>query len=60
VGLSKTVHHDQITNDGGPNPLSGYSILQADSIEVACEMAKGCPILDGGERTVEVAEIHEI
>lgn len=60
VGLSKTVHHDKVTDDGGSNPLSGYSILNAESIEAACEMAKGCPILEGGSGSVEVAEIHEI
>lgn len=60
VGMSKTVHHDKVTDDGGSNPLSGYSILNAESIEAACEMAKGCPILEGGSGSVEVAEIHEI
>lgn len=60
VGMSKTVHHDKVTDDGGSNPLSGYSILNAASIEAACEMAKGCPILEGGSGSVEVAEIHEI
>ena len=27
---------------------SGYSIIQADSLEAAAEMAKGCPVLQGG------------
>ena len=59
VGLSKTVSATGITNDGGSNPLSGFSIVQADTIEAACEMAKACPIVgDGG--SIEVAEIMEM
>ena len=60
VGKSKTVHADRIADDGGIDPLSGYSIIEADTIEAACEMARGCPILDGGKGTVEVAQIHEM
>lgn len=60
VGLSKTVHRDRVVDDGGANPLSGYSILIADDINAACEMAGGCPILNSGSGSVEVAEIHEI
>ena len=54
VGMSKTVSAKGVDNNGGANPLSGYSIVQADNIDAACAMAKGCPILDHG--TVEVAE----
>ena len=59
VGLSKTVNASGVADGGGANPLSGYSVVQADTIEAACEMAKNCPIVnDGG--SVEVAEIHEM
>ncbi len=58
VGMSKTVSADGVEDNGGANPLSGYSIVQADNIDAACEMAKGCPILDHG--TVEVAEAMEM
>lgn len=27
---------------------SGYTILKADSLDAAVEMAKGCPVLQGG------------
>lgn len=44
VGPSKTILPDgTVTNDGGPNPLSGFTILQADNIDAAIEMAKPCP-----------------
>ena len=59
VGLSKTVSATGITNDGGSNPLSGFSIVQADTIEAACEMAKACPIVGGGG-SIEGAEIMEM
>ena len=40
VGLSKTVGSDGGSDDGGANPLSGYSIVPADSVEAAVEMDK--------------------
>jgi hypothetical protein len=60
VGMSKTVSATGIDDNGGTNPLSGYTVVKADTIEAACEMAKGCPILDGGKGTVEVAPVHEM
>lgn len=59
VGLSKTVSASGVAEGGGPNPLSGYTVVNADDIDAACAMAKGCPIIDDGG-SVEVAEIHEI
>ena len=59
VGMSKTVSASGVADNGGSNPLSGYTIVEAADIDAACGMAKGCPIVnDGG--SVEVAEIHEI
>lgn len=60
VGMSKTVSASGIEDNGGSNPLSGYTVVKADTIEAACEMAKGCPILEGGSGTVEVAQVHEM
>ena len=58
VGKSKTVSADGVTDDGGSNPLMGFSIIQADSMDAALEMAKGCPHLEFG--TIEVAEAMEM
>ena len=59
AGLSKTVSASGVTEDGGANPVSGYSLVNAADHDAAVEMAKGCPILsDGG--TVEVAEAMEM
>lgn len=60
VGISKTVTASGVENNGGANPLSGYTIVSAATIEAACDMAKGCPILDGGGGTVEVAPVVEM
>ena len=59
-GVSKTVTAGGVADGGGANPVSGYGIVQADTIEAACELAKGCPILEDADGSVEVAEIHEM
>ena len=56
-GKSKTVSSDGVSDGGGPNGLAGYSIMKADSMDAAVEMAKACPHLDIG--TIEVAEAHD-
>ena len=58
VGKSTTVSASGVTNDGGPNPLSGFSLVQADDIDAAIEMAKGCPHIDDG--SIEIAETVEM
>jgi len=55
VGPSKTLSSAGVTNDGGSNPLSGITIIQADTMDQALDMAKTCPHLDLGG-TLEVAE----
>ncbi|MBL4645179.1 MAG: hypothetical protein JKY99_01835 [Rhizobiales bacterium] len=54
VGPSKTVSADGVSDDGGSNPISGVSIVQAETIEEALEMAKACPHVTAGG-TIEVA-----
>lgn len=55
VGMSKTVSASGVADDGGANPISGYSIINAPDMAAATKLAAGCPIIDDG--TVEVAEI---
>jgi hypothetical protein len=45
---------------GSTSGLTGYSIINADSLDDAVEKAKGCPILDGGRGGVEVYETLEM
>lgn len=42
----------------GNNRLSGFSTVQANSLDEAIQMAKGCPHLEFG--TMEVAEVMEM
>lgn len=60
TGQSKTVTSTSVEDGGGANPVSGYSIIQADTIDAATEMAKGCPMVIDATGSVEVAEIHEM
>lgn len=54
AGMSKTLTADGVEDHGGSNPLSGISTVQAETIEAAIELAKGCPHLEHG--TIEIAE----
>lgn len=52
----KTVASDgSVSDGGGANPATGYTIISADSVDTAATLAKGCPVLDNGG-SVEVVE----
>ncbi len=56
VGQSYTVSPDgSVTDNGGANPVSGYSLIEASSLDDALAKAKGCPILEANG-SIEVAE----
>ena len=58
LGKPKTVSSDGVSDDSRPNRLLGFSIVKADSMDAALEMAKGCPYLEHG--TIDVAEVMEM
>ncbi len=58
LGKSKTVSAGGVDDDGGPNPLSGFSVVKADTMDAALELAKECPFLEMG--TIEVAQMMEM
>ena len=58
VGMSKTVSADGVADDGGANPVSGFSVLRADDMDAAIEMTKACPFIEMG--TIEVAQMMEM
>ena len=60
AGMSKTVTAQGVEDNGGSNPVSGYTLVKAADINAACEIAKSCPHIDGGFGTVEVAEALEM
>ena len=56
-GGAKTVGSDGSLRDGVTGaPHTGYTILSADSLDRAAELAKGSPVLEGGG-SVTVYEI---
>ena len=56
VGKSSTVKSDgSLIEGGGANPVSGYSLIEASSLQDAHKKAKGCPMLARGG-TIEIAE----
>ena len=56
VGPSSTVNGDgSVSDSGGPNPATGYSLIEAADLDDALAKAGGCPILAAGG-TVELAE----
>ena len=59
LGKSRMVSSAGISEDGGPNAMSGFSIVKADSMDAALELALGCPFLETGG-TLEVAELMEM
>jgi hypothetical protein len=55
---SKKISSDGAVGDGAP-AASGYSILEADSLDAAVGLAKGCPVLQGGA-SISVYETFEV
>ena len=60
VGMSRTVTTSGVEDNGGSNPISGYTLINAADMDAACKMAADCPILENGAGTVEVAEAIEM
>jgi hypothetical protein len=58
LGPSRIVSTGGVSIAEGSTRLTGFSIVKADSIEAALEMARSCPFLDVG--TLEVAEMMAI
>ena len=56
VMKAKTVSSKgSVTEGGGQNPVTGYSLIKADSLDAAVKLARGCPVLSSGG-SIEVAE----
>lgn len=60
TGQSRTIGGSAgTTNGGGANPVTGYSIVQAESLDAAVKLAQGCPHLKAGG-TIEVCETFRV
>jgi hypothetical protein len=48
-GAARTIGADGSIRDGGLAPsASGFSVIEADSLDAAVDLAKGCPVTMGG------------
>jgi hypothetical protein len=56
MGAAQTVGPGGSVSDGGSRGLTGYSVVSAESLESAVELAKGCPVLEVGG-AVDVYEV---
>lgn len=57
---AKSIASDGTVSDGPVGSMaSGYSIISADSLDSAAEMAKGCPVLQGGAQ-ITVYEVFNV
>ena len=56
---TSTVNPDGTVTTGGTSTMSGYTIVQADSMEAALSIAKACPFLEFGG-SLEVSELMEM
>ncbi len=54
-----TVNPDGTVTTGSTTSMSGYTIVEADSMETALEMAKSCPFLDVNG-SLEVSELMQM
>lgn len=54
---ARTVSSDgRVSDGGGPNPVTGYTVVSASDMDEATAKANGCPIRDSGG-SVEVVEL---
>jgi hypothetical protein len=56
---TSTVNSDGTVTTGSTTSMSGFTIIEADSIEAALLIAKACPFLDIGG-SLEVSELIEM
>jgi hypothetical protein len=60
VGQVKTIKKDRsIMEGGGANPVTGYSVIMADDIDLAIDLTKDCPVIASGG-SVEVCETFAV
>ena len=58
--MAKSISADGKISDGPAGTLaSGYTILQAGSLDEAAKMAQGCPVLAGGAQ-ISVFETFDV
>ena len=56
---TSTVNSDGSVTSGGETSMSGFTIIEADSMESALSIAKSCPFLEIGG-SLEVSELMQM
>ncbi len=56
---TKRINPDGTVTDGSTTKMSGYTLIEVDSIETALEVGKACPFLDIGG-SLEVSELIQM
>ena len=56
---TSTISTDGAVSAGGTTSMSGFTIVEADSMDAALTMAKGCPFLEIGG-SLEVSELVQM
>ena len=56
---TSTVNSDGTVTSGGTTSMSGFTIIEVDSMDAALSIAKACPFLDIGG-SLEVSELIEM
>jgi hypothetical protein len=60
VGTARMIAADgSVSDGGGPNPVTGYSIISADSLDAAVQASMACPVLASGG-SIQVAETFDV
>ncbi len=56
---TSTVNSDRTVTNGSKTTMSGYTVIEAESMEAALETAKACPFLDI-DGSLEVSELVQM
>ncbi|MBT7953151.1 MAG: hypothetical protein HN764_16095 [Gammaproteobacteria bacterium] len=56
---TNTINPDGSISSGGSTTMSGYTIIEADTMEAVLSIAKACPFLDIGG-SLEVSELMKM
>lgn len=58
---SRSLSGDGKVSDGASDPITGYSVVRADSLDKAIDLARGCPIFHGPRPArIEVVETLDV
>lgn len=60
LGEATSINAQGVSKDGASTFMTGFSMVQADNMEAALQMAKSCPYLELANGTIVVAEVKEM